>query len=130
MGLLSAARALSLEKMVLDNHLARQIRRMLQSLNFDESHLGAELIERVGIGGHFLAERETRHFTRQEYVPKWPPAGQDVRSLAREEALHILHTHQPAPLPSGCEATFRHTLLEADRALSDGRGRSVTQSLS
>jgi trimethylamine---corrinoid protein Co-methyltransferase len=130
MGLLSAARALSLEKMVLDNHLARQIRRMLQPLNFDEAHLGAELIERVGIGGHFLAERETRHFTRQEYVPKWPSAGQDVRSLAREEALHILHTHQPAPLPSGCEATFRHILMEADQTLSNGRTRTATQSLS
>jgi trimethylamine:corrinoid methyltransferase-like protein len=28
-----------------------------------------DLLERVGIGGHYLTQRETRDFTRREYVP-------------------------------------------------------------
>ena len=55
--------------------------------------------ERVGIGGSYLTQRETRDFTRREYVPMWPSAGQDVLQIARAEALEILHNHKPPPLP-------------------------------
>ena len=75
MGLLGSAQILSLEKMVLDNHLARQIEIMARPVPVDEEHLQADLIELVGIGGHYLKQRETRTFTRREYVPTWPPAG-------------------------------------------------------
>ncbi len=75
MGLLGSAQILSLDKMVLDNHLARQIALMAQPLLVDDEHLQADLIERVGIGGHYLGQRETRTFTRSEYVPGLAPGG-------------------------------------------------------
>ena len=86
MGLLGSSQVLSLEKMVLDNHLARLADEMLQPLLVDEVHLQADLIERVGIGGSYLTQRETRDFTRRGYVPMWPPAGQDVLEIAHDEA--------------------------------------------
>ncbi|HET6444382.1 MAG TPA: trimethylamine methyltransferase family protein [candidate division Zixibacteria bacterium] len=119
MGLLGASQVLSLEKMVMDNHLARLVEEMLQPVKVDEEHLQAELIERVGIGGSFLTQRETRDFTRREYVPMWPPAGQDVLKIARAEALDILHNHKPPPLPDGASEKMEAILADADVRLRD-----------
>lgn len=118
MGLLGSAQILSLEKMVLDNHLARQIAVMNAPPILDDEHLQTELIERVGIGGHYLRQRETRAYTRREYIPVWPPAGKSVLELAREEALEIANHHQPPPLPEGAEDKIENLLREADIALS------------
>jgi trimethylamine--corrinoid protein Co-methyltransferase len=118
MGLLGNAQILSLDKMVLDNHLARQIRTIAQSVLVDEEHLQADLIERVGIGGHFLGQRETRTFTRHEYVPVWPPAVRPLLEMVHEEALDILYNHQPPPLPDGAGIKIEAILAAADRALA------------
>ena len=73
--------------MVLDNHLARQLEAMVKPVPVDEEHLQADLIKRVGIGGSYLTQRETRAFTRREYVPMWPPAGKTMLEVAHAEAL-------------------------------------------
>ncbi len=117
MGLLDSAQVLSLEKMVLDNHLAHQIATMTGPIILDEEHLQADLIDMVGVGGHYLRQRETRDYTRREYIPVWPPAGKSILELAREEALEIFHHHQPPPLPEGAEGAFENLLAEADGAL-------------
>jgi trimethylamine--corrinoid protein Co-methyltransferase len=116
-GLLGSAQVLSLEKMVLDNHLIQHIEAMLGPVEVDEEHLQADLIERVGIGGHYLSQPETRAFTRREYVPRWPPAGQSMVEMAHEEALEILRNHEPPPLPSGAGDAMEEIVAGADRAL-------------
>jgi trimethylamine--corrinoid protein Co-methyltransferase len=118
MGLLGSAQILSLDKMVLDNHLARQMALMARPLLVDDEHLQAGLIERVGIGGHFLGQRETRAYTRREYVPVWPPAGEDLLEVVHEEALDILHNHQSPPLPGGAADKIEAIVAAADRALA------------
>lgn len=116
-GLLGSAQILSLDKMVLDNHLACQIETMLKPILMDEEHLQVDLIERVGIGGTYLTQRETRNFTRSEYVPVWPPVGKTVLQVAHAEALDILHNHQPPSLPAGAADRMEAMVAEADRAL-------------
>ena len=118
MGLLGSAQILSLEKMVLDNHLTRQIEIMVSPILVDEAHLQADLIERVGTGGHYLSQRETQVFTQREYVSVWPPAGKTMSEIAHSEALEILHTHQPPPLPAGAVNRIEAIVAEADRALA------------
>jgi len=117
MGLLGNAQILSLDKMVLDNHLARQIALMARPLLMDDEHLQADLIERVGIGGQYLGQRETRNLTRSEYVPMWPPAGKTATEVVHEEALDILHNHHPLPLPEGAADKIEAIVAEADKAL-------------
>jgi trimethylamine--corrinoid protein Co-methyltransferase len=117
-GLLGDAQILSLDKMVLDNHLAHQLEIMVRPFPVDEEHLQAGLIERVGIGGHYLTQRETRAFTRREYVPPWPPVGKNMVEIAHAEALDILHTHQPPPLPDGAAARIEAIVTEAAEALA------------
>jgi trimethylamine--corrinoid protein Co-methyltransferase len=118
MGLLDNARTLSLEKMVLDNHLTRQIETMVRTIPVDEEHLQAEVIERVGIGGHYLSLRETLDYTRSEYVPVWPPAGKTMLEVVHQEALDILHNHLPPPLPEGAADQIEAIVVEADRELA------------
>ena len=78
----------------------------------------AELIKRVGIGGHYLSQRETRAFTRKEYIPVWPPSGTTMLEIARTEAFVILQNHNPPSLPAGVEDRVEFIVAEADRALS------------
>jgi trimethylamine---corrinoid protein Co-methyltransferase len=117
MGLLGNAQILSLDKMVLDNHLARQMGLMSRPLLVDEEHLQADLIERVGIGGHYLGQRETRTYTRREYVQAWPPADGSLLNLVHEEALELLNNHRPPALPRDAEAEIEAIVAEADQEL-------------
>jgi trimethylamine:corrinoid methyltransferase-like protein len=116
-GLLGSAQILSLEKMVLDNHLIGQLETTTRPVPVDEAHLQADLIERVGIGGHFLKERETRTYTRKEYIPVWPPADKSMVAIAREEAMQILHSHTPPALPAGAADRIEEIVDQASRTL-------------
>ena len=124
-GLLGHAQVLSLEKMVLDNHLAHQVEVMVRRVPADEAHLQADLIARVGIGGAYLTRRETRDFTRREYVPVWPPAGKSLLELAHTEALEIVHSHQPPALPPGALDRMEALVAEANRELGAGGNDDV-----
>ena len=117
-GLLGDAQVLSLDKMVLDNHLARQLEIMVRPALVDEEHLQADLIARVGIGGQYLTQRETRAFTRREYVSPWPPVGKNMLEIAHAEALEILHTHRPPLLPDGAAGRIEAIVEEATGVLA------------
>jgi len=117
LGLLGAAQILSLDKMVLDNHLIHQIEAMLTPINLDETHLQADLIEQVGVGGEFLTRKETLKYTRQEYIPMWPPHGTDLMELIHSEAAEILKNHTSPTLPEGADNRVKEILEEADKAL-------------
>jgi len=118
-GLLGSAQVLSLDKMVMDNYFIHQVEDLLKPISVDEEHLQADLIERVGIGGSFLAQRETRDFTKREYVPMWPPAGKYYVDIVHQDALNILHNHQPPPLLDGAAEEIETIVARADEALAD-----------
>lgn len=116
-GMLGDAQILSLEKMVLDNLLIHQLETAIKPVVVDDEHLQADLIAEVGIGGNYLTNRTTRKFTMQEYVRIWPPAGQDMLSLARAEALEIINKHTPPPLPDGAEEKIETIINLANKEL-------------
>ena len=118
-GLLGAAQILSLDKLVLDNHIIHQIEAMLAPINLDDAHLQADLIKQVGVGGEFLTKRETLKFTRKEYIPMWPPQNLNLMDVIHAEAREILENHTPAPLPAGAEVRIQEILVEADKAFVD-----------
>jgi trimethylamine--corrinoid protein Co-methyltransferase len=117
MGLLGDAQILSYEKLVADNLLTCQLSSIVKPLNVDEDHLQADLIARVGIGGHYLKQKETRDFTRREYLPMWPPADKTLLELARAEALEIYHNHKSPDLPNGAGEKISSILTQASREL-------------
>ena len=96
---------------------SKQVEIMIRSIPTEERDLQVGVIEKVGIGGNFLAERETRDFTETEYIPPWPPPGKTILEVACEEALEIYQNHVPPPLPDGAEQAFERIVFEADGAL-------------
>jgi len=119
LGLLGSAQILSLDKMVIDNHIIHQVETMLTPINLDEDHLQVDLINEVGVGGEFLTRRETLKYTRKEYVPVWPPHGTDLLEMIHAEAQDILENHKLPSLPDGAQARVQEILAEADKALVD-----------
>jgi trimethylamine---corrinoid protein Co-methyltransferase len=117
-GLLGSAQILSLEKMVLDNHLIHQVEIMTGPFLAGEAQLQAGLIAEVGIGGHYLLRRETRTALRQEYVEPWPPAGKTALQVARAEALDLLDRHRPPSLPDGAAEAMDAIVSAAELALA------------
>jgi len=117
LGLLGEAQILSLEKMVLDNHLIQQLEQMLTPVNVTDEFLQPKLIREVGIGGEFLTRRETLKQTREYYVPRWPPHNANLLELIHQEVKEILATHQSPALPDGAEEKLQQILKQADHAL-------------
>jgi trimethylamine--corrinoid protein Co-methyltransferase len=118
MGLLGTDQILSLDKMVLDNHFAQQMAITLEPIPLDDEHLQADLIEKVGIGGNFLGEPVTRNFTHNEYIPVWPPPDQNLMDIIHEQALDILQTHTPPPLPQSAPSKIEAIVEKANKELA------------
>jgi trimethylamine--corrinoid protein Co-methyltransferase len=100
-GMLDAANLLSLPQIVIDAEIAGMVRRLLGAVTISHEEILGEMVERVGVGGHFLAEKETRrrvrageHFTpaistRASY-DQWKADGRDELAVARERVAALL----------------------------------------
>ena len=81
----------------------------MRGFTIDEDHLALEVIKQVGPGGHFLEEKHTLDFFREEHwrpavfnrqnLQNWITNGKKtVNETLREKALNIIATHNPEPL--------------------------------
>jgi trimethylamine---corrinoid protein Co-methyltransferase len=105
MGLLDTSSVLFLPQVVIDHELMRMVRAMLGEVEVSLETTGAELIARVGQGGTFLRERDTRDrvragehfvpevFTRQSY-DQWKRAGRGELGVARALMDDALRMHE------------------------------------
>jgi len=114
-GMQASENCQSLEKLVIDNELCGAAYRLIDGIQVDEETLAAEVISKVGPGGHFLAEKHTRdHHRKERFMPSdvidrlspdaWGKAGsKDATQRAKEKADKILREHTPKPLPRDSE---------------------------
>ncbi|UCD45312.1 MAG: trimethylamine methyltransferase family protein [Candidatus Bathyarchaeota archaeon] len=121
-GMQASENCQSLGKLVIDNEYCGAAYRMIEGINVDSVSLAAEVITKVGPGGHFLAEKHTRENLRKErFIPSdvldrlspdaWVKAGSlDTTYRARERAEKILRDHEPYSLPSDAAEGLQRTL--------------------
>jgi len=97
------------EMIIFANEIIDMVKRYMRGFTIDEDHLALEVIKQVGPGGHFLEEKHTLDFFREEH---WMPAFFNRQNLENwvkngkktinrkliEEAMNILKTHNPGPL--------------------------------
>jgi len=114
-GMQASENCQSLEKLVIDDELCGAAYRLIDGIRVDDETLAAEIISKVGPGGHFLAERHTRdHHMKERHMPgdvidrlspdAWTKAGmKDATQRAKEIADETLRDHAPKPLPSESE---------------------------
>jgi trimethylamine--corrinoid protein Co-methyltransferase len=105
----------SLELIVLTDEFLAMNRKLVAGVEVTPETLAVDVVREVGPGGDFLS---TRHTAKQVRRAQWRPTivnrqgharwqeegGLDLREKARQKALRLLETHEPAPLPVGLAA--------------------------
>jgi len=124
-GFLDCADIGSLESLIMNDEIIAMTRRIMRGIEINDETLMLDQIDRVGPGGHFMAEPETAHLCRTEiWMPTlwdrdpyevWETTGAPTtRDRIRERLREILATHQPPPLPGGVLEQFEAILQEAE----------------
>jgi len=107
-GLLYGARVLSPVQMVLDDETFDLIATFKDGFTASPEDLAVEVIEAVGVGGHFLGEEHTREHFRDFWTSQlfdrdpwdvWESKGRpDPADNAKAKARDLLENHEATPL--------------------------------
>jgi len=115
----------SVEQVVMDCELWRNIVRACRGIRVDAEALGFDAIVRVGPGGYFMKDIHTlRNFKREILLPRIamrpaaPGSGEEpMVAAAREEARRILREHRPPELDKSVRQEVLSILADSDREL-------------
>lgn len=110
---------------VMDNEIYKMIRKVLGGIPVTDANMAVEIIKEIGPGGEFVSHQHTyENFRKEQSQSKlidrtmrdtWlMSGGKDFTERAYEEANHILHTHQVAPLAPGVAETILSIVAEAE----------------
>jgi trimethylamine--corrinoid protein Co-methyltransferase len=117
----------SLEQVVMDCELWRNVLRAWSGIEVNESTLAFEAISRVGPGGYFMKDPHTlRHFRQETLQPKIALLNQvpgsdeePMRAAARAEAKRVLEEHRPLELDRSVRQEILDLLDRFDREAFD-----------
>ena len=134
-GMIDSVNTLFLPQIVLDAEVVGMIRRMLGDVDTGRDEMMVDMIERVGIGGDFLKEKETARRLRagEHFIPRissrqaydqWVADGRDEVARARErmDALVAARAERGRPLDEAARAELAGicgVTPEVARALGD-----------
>ncbi len=115
----------SLEQVVMDCELWRNILRCNKGIKVDKDTLGFEAIKRVGPGGYFMKDIHTlKNFKSEVLLPKIamkessPGAKEEpMRLAAREEVKRILRDHKATAVDRSVKDSVRKILAKYDTEL-------------
>ncbi len=114
-GSIESSLTASFTKLVLDDAVCGEVKRILSGVEVDEETLAVQVIEAAGHKGSYLSHPHTlKHFRQEAYVPPhfwrgargtWgSKASKDIREVARKRAEEILREHEIAvPLDADIE---------------------------
>ncbi len=99
-----------LEYLLLCNEAVGAAKNLIRGIDVDEEHLALDLIEKVGPGGHYLAEEHTmQHFRSELYFPEvlnrrnydsWlSEGGKTFYEEANARVKHLLEIQSTSALP-------------------------------
>ncbi len=125
-GTMDHALTVSLESLVMDHEICEMIARILNGIAVTDETLAVDIIDKVGPGGHFLNQKHTMKYLKQEhFLPKlsdrdsyeaWTEKGKhSIHEKARERVKKILSEHQPSPLDSGVEKELQAIIQEVEK---------------
>lgn len=113
----------SVEQIVMDCELWRNVLRSSRGITFNEATMAFDAISRVGPGGYFMKDPHTlRHFRSENLLPKIamqprPPESKEepIATLARKEVRRILSEHRPVQLEKSVKEEIKALLAAYDR---------------
>ena len=127
-GSLEGGMAASFEELVMDDEICRAVLKAVQGIEVNDETLAVDVIDKVGPGGHFLAEKHTlKHFEDVLFFPElsdrqsydaWKKAGgKSMVQRAREKAKEILKEHWPTPLDKDIQKEISEIIKRAEKEL-------------
>ncbi|MDF3002859.1 MAG: trimethylamine [Bacillota bacterium] len=130
-GLVESSMTLSLEQMVIDNEIALLCKRIREGVDVRDEQDFFEDIKKVGHGGHFLKQKNTRAAFRssefyqaelcdRESYDGWTALGSPgMIDAARKKVEEILAGEMKNPLPEQKEKVLREIMEEAQLKLGE-----------
>jgi trimethylamine--corrinoid protein Co-methyltransferase len=127
-GSLEGGMAASFEELVIDDEICRAVLKSVQGIEVSDETLAVDIINRVGPGEHYLAEKHTlKHFQDLLFFPEltdrnsydaWKKAGgKSMVKRARERAEEILKEHWPTPLDKDVQKEISEIIRRAEKEL-------------
>jgi len=122
---------LVLEQIVVDNEIAHLCERIFQGVDSSPEKVLTDDVLKVGPGGHFLAQKNTRKLSRTDEfylsglldrntLEAWQALGApDLYSNARQKVEEILAAPVEDPLPEDLFGKLDEILARADRELNE-----------
>jgi trimethylamine--corrinoid protein Co-methyltransferase len=125
LGMIRASTLLVPEQIMFDDEVYHTHRVLAEGVGVDADSLAVDVIADVGPRGHFLAQRHTRRWVREIWIPELthprPPRDgrplPDVRERARAKLERVLTEHEPEPLEEAVQAELRAILVAAEREM-------------
>jgi len=125
-GTMEGALTVSKEGLVIDSEIAEGIYRVMKGVSVNETTLAVDVAARVGPGGHYLKQRHTMQFIKEEhFLPllanrqtrdKWEETGsKSMADKAHEKVQQILAEHHPDQLPDNAEAELLRIVREVEQ---------------
>ncbi len=117
------------EHLLLCNEAVGAVKHLLRGVDVSDEALALDLIEKVGPGGHYLAEEHTmKHFRKELFFPQtlnrknydsWKLDGSKTfGQAANEKVKEILNEHKPASLQPEIKEQLKGVSLRRDREVS------------
>jgi trimethylamine--corrinoid protein Co-methyltransferase len=122
-GILDSANSISYEQFVIDNEIIGMINRILSGIKVNEDAMAFNLIERVGPGGHFIAEDHTiDHMSEEFFYPSLSiRCNFDIwEGLGRPDMLSQANIKVREILEYGKEGLLYHDLISEIRRAFPG----------
>jgi len=127
-GSLDGGIAASFEQLVIDEEICKALLTLARGVEVSDETIALDMIEKVGPGGHFLAEKHTlKHFKDEHFFAElankdsydvWrEKGGKELVDVAKEKARKILREHWPTPLDKDVQREIANILKRAESEL-------------
>jgi len=129
-GAVDSANTYSYEQLVIDNEIWGALLRVKRGFEVNDDTIAESLIEKVGVGKHFIGERHTlAHIQEEQWYPQLYTrikrsedvfsgevlAKRDLAMVARQKAKDIIKSHRAKPLEKDVQQRIRALVSEAEK---------------
>ena len=124
-GMLELGVTFDYAQLLIDNEIARMVNKIVGGISVNKETLAVDAIKEVGSAGEFITKQHTFEHFREQSQSKlidrrmreaWlEKGGKDLTTRAYEEAIQIMETHKPDPLPEGVPEKLRKIVEDAEK---------------
>lgn len=131
-GVLEQGLTMDYAKLMMDAEMIRMIQFVLEGIAVNDETLTMDVIHQVGPGGSYMANEHTYHSMRNQSQTKlfdrrsrerWMSVtkGESLVDRAYQNAIDILETHEPYPLPESAVETMQEIVEEFEKELGSSK---------